>query len=195
MEQPRDPVKAYRSDLRDCLDGVGYDTPDAGNAIRVQTPAGTSIANIQTFKTEKQEISPVLIATCELLDDRPNGDVRDADVERLLPDMEPEQVRHALRLLKDHGYIRAYVASGGRVDSIQPEPHGLQATTCWPTPGQAKDVGPDVLMQVLDEQAKNAPTEEERGKAKRLREVIADTGTNVVSETIASLITRMTGMQ
>lgn len=142
-----------------------------------------------------EEISPVLIATYKLLDERPNGDVRDEDLERLLPDMEPERIRHALRMLKEQGYIRAYIASGARVDSIQPEEKGLQATMGWPTPGQAKEVGADVLMQVLDEKAEQAPTEEERGKAKRLREVIAETGTNVVSETIASVITRMTGMR
>lgn len=141
------------------------------------------------------EISPVLVATYELLDKRPNGDLRDDDVERLLPELEPERVRHALRMLKEQGYIRAYVASGGRVDSIQPEEKGLQATMGWPTPGQAKEVGASVLMEVLNERADRAATEEERGKARRLQEAVVETGTTVVSETIASVITRMTGMQ
>jgi hypothetical protein len=142
-----------------------------------------------------EEISPILIATYKVLDDRPNGDVRDEDVERLLPDVEPDRVRHALRMLKEQGYVRAYIASGGRVDSIMPEERGLQATMGWPTPGRAKEVGAAVLMEVLDEQAEQATTEEERGRARRLREVIAETGSTVVSETIASVITRMTGMQ
>jgi hypothetical protein len=141
------------------------------------------------------EISPVLVATDDLLDERPNGAVRDVDVEQLLPDMDHERVRHALRMLKEQGYIRAYIASGARVDSIQPEEKGLQATMGWPTPGQAKEVGAAVVMQVLDEQVEQAPTEEERGMARRLREVIAETGTKVVSETMASVIARMTGMQ
>jgi hypothetical protein len=39
-----------------------------------------------------EENSPVLIATYKLLDERPHGDVRDEEVQRLLLDMQPEQI-------------------------------------------------------------------------------------------------------
>lgn len=72
------------------------------------------------------EISPLLDATYELLNERPDGSVRDEHVEALLPGMEPKRVRKALALLKDMEYIGAYRAAGGRIDSIQPRERGCR---------------------------------------------------------------------
>ena len=43
--------KAYRERVANCVGGVGFDTRNAGNALRVESPGGDRIANIQTFKT------------------------------------------------------------------------------------------------------------------------------------------------
>jgi hypothetical protein len=44
---------SYRQQVSDCLRNVGYQTRDAGNALRVQRPTGDLIANIQTFPSAK----------------------------------------------------------------------------------------------------------------------------------------------
>lgn len=43
--------KPYREQVADCVDQVGFTTRDAGNALRVESPGGDLIANIQTFPT------------------------------------------------------------------------------------------------------------------------------------------------
>lgn len=47
-------ARTYKSRVRTCLEGVGYEVSEAGNATRVQSPGGRRIANIQFFKTEAQ---------------------------------------------------------------------------------------------------------------------------------------------
>ena len=143
---------------------------------------------------EWEQISPVLHATYRLLNERPNGSVRDEEVAALLPDIDPEQVSLTLGILKDMDYIGAYRASGGRrIDSIVPRERGLQATMGWPTPGDAQSVGADVLLRVLDERIAEASTPEERTRFARLRDAAADTGQNVLSEALGAWLARMTG--
>lgn len=43
--------KPYRDRVADCVEDVGFKTRDAGNALRVESPGGSLIANIQTFAT------------------------------------------------------------------------------------------------------------------------------------------------
>lgn len=47
------PAESYRARVTDCLTNVGYNVSHAGNALRVQRPAGELIANVQTFPTSK----------------------------------------------------------------------------------------------------------------------------------------------
>lgn len=47
------PTSGYRSQVARCLQGVGYTTRDAGNALRVESAGGKRIANVQTFATAK----------------------------------------------------------------------------------------------------------------------------------------------
>jgi hypothetical protein len=41
--------KSYRERVADCVGGLGFETRNAGNALRVESPGGRLIANIQTF--------------------------------------------------------------------------------------------------------------------------------------------------
>jgi hypothetical protein len=40
--------------VADGVEEVGFVTSDAGNALRVESPAGNQIANIQTFHTRRE---------------------------------------------------------------------------------------------------------------------------------------------
>ena len=53
-KQEQAPSATYKSRVIDCLDGVGFDTPAAGNATRVASPNGTPKANLQFFSSEKK---------------------------------------------------------------------------------------------------------------------------------------------
>lgn len=136
----------------------------------------------------------MLDATYELLNERPDGSVSDDDVERLLPAMEPVAVRQALQHLADQGYISAYRAFGGRIDSIQPREKGLQIAMGWPHPGAAKPEDAELLLRLLDQRIASASTEEERSRFKRLRDAAADTGQTMVSEILAAYLARATGL-
>lgn len=46
--------KPYRAQVADCVEEVGFVTRDAGNALRVESPAGNLIANIQTFPSRRE---------------------------------------------------------------------------------------------------------------------------------------------
>lgn len=48
------PREVYRNEVKDCVEGVAFKTADAGNALRVETPGGQFIANIQTFRSERE---------------------------------------------------------------------------------------------------------------------------------------------
>ena len=52
-DSPSDP-KPYRAQVADCVEGVGFVTRDAGNALRVETSGGNLIANIQTFPSRPE---------------------------------------------------------------------------------------------------------------------------------------------
>lgn len=43
---------SYRQQVRACVEGLGFDTRPAGNAMRVESPGGRLIANIQIFHTK-----------------------------------------------------------------------------------------------------------------------------------------------
>lgn len=43
----------YRAAVADCAEGLGYKTRDAGNALRIESPAGHMKANVQTFGSAK----------------------------------------------------------------------------------------------------------------------------------------------
>jgi len=46
--------KSYRAQVAECVEEVGFVTRDAGNALRVESPAGNLIANIQTFASRRE---------------------------------------------------------------------------------------------------------------------------------------------
>jgi hypothetical protein len=49
-EPPSDPEPAsYRAQVADCVEEVGFVTRNAGAALRVESPGGRLIANVQTF--------------------------------------------------------------------------------------------------------------------------------------------------
>jgi hypothetical protein len=107
--------------------------------------------------------------------------------------MEPERVRHALALLVDNEYIGGYKASGGHIDSIMPRERGLQETMGWPTPADDQ-TSAELLLRLLDQRIASAPTEEERTRFQRLRNAAADTGQGILSEVLAALISRASGL-
>jgi hypothetical protein len=46
--------KSYRAQVANCVEDVGFVTRDAGNALRVESPGGDLIANIQTFPSRSK---------------------------------------------------------------------------------------------------------------------------------------------
>jgi hypothetical protein len=45
---------SYRAQVADCVEEVGFVTRAAGNALRVESPGGNLIANIQTFPSRSE---------------------------------------------------------------------------------------------------------------------------------------------
>jgi hypothetical protein len=50
--EPQTP-KPYRAQVADCVEEVGFVTRATGNALRVESPAGNLIANVQTFPSRR----------------------------------------------------------------------------------------------------------------------------------------------
>ena len=138
-----------------------------------------------------EEISPVLDATYQLLNERPNGDVRDSDVEALLPRMTPTHVRRALTLLVDQEYIYGYKAPLGRVDSIMPKERGLQEMMGWPRAGEADPSRTELLLRLLDQRIAAAESEEERTRIQRLRDAAGRTSESVLGEVLGAWLARV----
>jgi hypothetical protein len=46
--------ESYRAQVSDCVEEVGFVTRDAGNALRVESPGGSLISNIQTFPSRSR---------------------------------------------------------------------------------------------------------------------------------------------
>jgi hypothetical protein len=46
--------QSYRTQVTECVEEVGFVTRDAGNALRVESPGGTLIANVQTFPSRSE---------------------------------------------------------------------------------------------------------------------------------------------
>jgi hypothetical protein len=115
------------------------------------------------------------------------------------PAAQHDAVRHSLRRLGDHGYIKTLTVgpimgdSSVQVMAIQGVTEkGLRAIGAYPARDDQQRA--QALLAAIDEAADNAPTADERSMLQGARSVVAGLSLNTASALATLLIAKLTGM-
>ena len=134
------------------------------------------------------DVEPVLRTAYRLLADR--DFVSSDEVISALdpPPADALTTGRALRELCDHGYIDGAMYLGHELpENIRATEKGLQVASGWPVPGESQVFAAKFVKVLTERINDSAATEDERGKFKRLRDVVEDVGIRTFAEVVARM--------